>query len=31
MFGFAVLDFDGPTLQVRYLDEEGHEHLREEL
>jgi hypothetical protein len=31
MFGFAVLDFDGPKLHVRYIDEEGTEHLAEDI
>jgi hypothetical protein len=31
MFGFAVLDFDGPKLHVRYVDEDGNEHLKEDL
>ena len=26
LFGFAVLDFDGPSLTVRYYDEEGRTH-----
>jgi hypothetical protein len=28
-FGFAVLDFDGPKIAVRYIDEEGNEHHNE--
>jgi hypothetical protein len=31
MFGFAILDFDGPNLHVRYVDEDGSEHLAEDL
>jgi len=31
LFGFAVLDFDGPTIRVRYIDEDGTEHANEEL
>jgi hypothetical protein len=30
-FGFVVLDFDGPRLHVRYLDEDGAEHHTEEI
>jgi hypothetical protein len=30
-FGFVVLDFDGPAIDVRYIDEEGVEHHRERL
>jgi hypothetical protein len=29
LFGFSVLDFDGPRITVRYIDENGFEHLRE--
>ena len=29
LFGFAVLDFDGPRISVRYIDENGFEHMRE--
>jgi hypothetical protein len=29
LFGFAVLDFAGPTIRVRYIDENGLEHKRE--
>jgi hypothetical protein len=31
LFGFAVLDFDGPKVTVRYIDENGKENRREEL
>ncbi len=31
LFGFAVLDFDGPRLHVRYIDETGYEHHSEDL
>lgn len=31
LFGFAVLDLDGPRIQVRYIDENGLEHHREVL
>jgi hypothetical protein len=31
LFGFAVLDFDGPALQVRYVDENGAQHQCEEI
>jgi hypothetical protein len=31
LFGFVVLDFDGPSLQARYINERGEEHYREEL
>lgn len=31
LFGFAVLDFDGPTMRVRYIDENGLEHKTESL
>lgn len=31
LFGFAVLDFDGPTIVVRYIDENGVEHKRETI
>jgi hypothetical protein len=31
LFGFAVLDFDGPHLHVRYIDEAGNEHKSEDL
>lgn len=31
LFGFAVLDFDGPSIRVRYIDERGAEHRTEEL
>ena len=30
-FGFAVLDFDGPAIEVRYIDELGREHHRERI
>jgi hypothetical protein len=30
-FGFAVLDFDGPNVHVRYIDENGTEHLQEDI
>lgn len=29
-FGFAVLDFDGPTIKVRYVDEDGGDPHKEE-
>ncbi|HEX4961109.1 MAG TPA: metallophosphoesterase [Thermoanaerobaculia bacterium] len=31
LFGFAVLDFDGPVIHVRYLDENGKEHQSEQI
>lgn len=31
LFGFAILDFDGPELHVRYVDENGHAHHTETL
>jgi hypothetical protein len=31
MFGFTVLDFDGPEIRVRYIDEDGLEHHTEVL
>jgi len=31
LFGFAVLDFDGPEIAVRYIDENGKEHQRERI
>ena len=31
LFGFVVLDFDGPDLSVRYINERGEEHQRDEL
>jgi predicted phosphodiesterase len=31
VFGFCVLDFDGPTIAVRYLNEFGNEHYRETI
>ena len=31
LFGFAVLDFDGPTIRARYIDENGTEHLVEHV
>jgi hypothetical protein len=31
LFGFAVLDFDGPQITVRYIDENGKEIRREQL
>jgi hypothetical protein len=31
MFGFAVLDFDGPNVHVRYIDEDGVQHLAEDF
>jgi hypothetical protein len=31
LFGFAVLDFDGPEITVRYIDELGDEHHRESI
>ena len=30
-FGFAVLDFDGPEIHVRYIDENGVEHKNERI
>jgi hypothetical protein len=30
LFGFVVLDFDGPSLRARYVNERGEEHYREE-
>jgi hypothetical protein len=30
-FGFAVLDFDGPDVHVRYVDENGTEHKNERI
>ncbi len=30
-FGFAVLDFDGPVINVRYIDENGKEHKDEQI
>ena len=30
-FGFAVLDFDGPALHVRYIDEDGDEHYAQTI
>jgi hypothetical protein len=30
-FGFAVLDFDGPEIAVRYIDENGREHQHERI
>jgi hypothetical protein len=30
-FGFAVLDVDGPKIDVRYIDEDGAEHFRTQL
>jgi hypothetical protein len=30
-FGFAALDFDGPKLQIRYLDDEGNLKLTEQI
>jgi len=31
VFGFCVLDFEGPTISVRYLNEFGDEHYRETI
>jgi hypothetical protein len=31
LFGFAVLDFDGPKIDVRYIDEDGHTHKTETI
>jgi hypothetical protein len=31
LFGFAVLDFDGPKITARYIDENGKESKREEI
>jgi 3',5'-cyclic AMP phosphodiesterase CpdA len=31
LFGFSVLDFDGPRIKVRYIDENGNEHKTEEI
>ena len=31
LFGFAVLDFDGPSARARYIDEHGVEHKSEQL
>jgi hypothetical protein len=31
LFGFAVLDFDGPQITVRYIDENGREVNREQF
>jgi hypothetical protein len=31
LFGFTVLDFDGPNLTVRYIDENGYQHKTEVL
>lgn len=31
LFGFAILDFDGPRLHIRYIDENGHGHHMETL
>jgi hypothetical protein len=31
LFGFAVLDFDGPTIDVRYIDEDGSSHKTETI
>ncbi len=30
-FGFVVLDVDGPHIDIRYVDEDGHEHYRTTL
>jgi len=30
-FGFAVLDIDGPTLHIRYIDENGRQHKEESI
>jgi calcineurin-like phosphoesterase family protein len=31
VMGFATLDFDGPVIDVRYVDETGYEHRREKI
>jgi 3',5'-cyclic AMP phosphodiesterase CpdA len=31
LFGFVVLDFDGPSVLARYINERGEEHYRENL
>ncbi|HEY4594562.1 MAG TPA: metallophosphoesterase, partial [Thermoanaerobaculia bacterium] len=31
LFGFAVLDFDGSAVDIRYIDENGKEHQRERI
>jgi hypothetical protein len=31
LFGFAVLDFDGPNIKVRYINEDGVEHHQETI
>ena len=31
LFGFAVLDFDGPRIHVRYVDEDGDTHMEETI
>jgi 3',5'-cyclic AMP phosphodiesterase CpdA len=31
LFGFAVLEFDGPVLRVRYIDENGRQHAEETI
>lgn len=31
LFGFAVLDFAGPVIEVRYIDEDGREHYKERI
>jgi hypothetical protein len=31
LFGFAVIDFEGPRLHVRYIDENGFEHKAEDI
>jgi len=31
LFGFAVLDFEGPAVHVQYVDENGHEHESEDI
>ena len=31
LFGFAVLDIGGPTIHVRYINEDGEEHMTEQL
>jgi hypothetical protein len=31
LFGFAVLDFDGPRIHVRYVDEDGDTHKEETI
>jgi hypothetical protein len=31
LFGFAVLDFDGPAIKVRYIDEDGATHKTETI